>query len=96
MKSGYGVHLVRVTDLRPATLRPFRGLSAEDPGGVAPQQETEAKAAYLGQLREKYRVVIEDNVNRLLAQQPVEAKAQYCVFATILRHAGISPQCYGY
>ena len=35
VKSGYGVHLVRITDLRPATLRSFRGGSAEGPGGVA-------------------------------------------------------------
>ena len=35
VKSGYGVHLVQITNLRPATLRPFPGGQAEGPGGVA-------------------------------------------------------------
>ena len=76
VKSGYGVHLVRVTDLRPSTLRPFEHVRPKILEEWRHQQETEAKAAYLGKLREKYGVVIEDNVNRLLAQQPVEAKTQ--------------------
>ena len=75
VKSGYGVHLVRVTDLSPATPRPFEEVRPKILEEWRHQQEVEAKAAYLGKLREKYGVVIDDNVNRLLAP-PVEAKPQ--------------------
>ena len=76
VKSGYGVHLVRLTDLRPATLRPFEEVRLKILEEWRHQQEIEAKGAYLGKLREKYGVVIDDNVNRSLAPPPVEAKAQ--------------------
>jgi hypothetical protein len=76
VKSGYGVHLVRVTDLSPATHRPFEEVRPKILEEWRHQQEVEAKAAYLGKLREKYGVVIDDNVNRLLAPPPDEAKTQ--------------------
>ena len=75
VKSGYGVHLVRVTDLRPATSLPFEEVRPKILEEWRHQQEIEAKAAYLGKLREKYGVVIDDNVSRLLAP-PAEAKTQ--------------------
>ena len=64
VKSGYGVHLVRVTDLSPATSRPFEQVRPKVLEEWRHQQETEAKAAYLGKLREKYGVVIDDSVSR--------------------------------
>ena len=75
VKSGYGVHLVRVTDLSPAIPRPFEEVRPKILEEWQHQQKVEAKAAYLAKLREKYGVVIDDNVNRLLAP-PVEAKPQ--------------------
>lgn len=75
VKSGYGVHLVRVTDLIPATLRPFEEVRPMVLEEWRHQQETDAKAAYLGKLREKYGLVIDDTVSRLLAP-PVAAKTQ--------------------
>ena len=76
MKSGYGVHLVRVTDLSPATSRPFEEVRPKILEEWQHQQEIEAKAAYLGKLREKYGVVIDDNVDHSLAPPPDEAKTQ--------------------
>jgi PPIC-type PPIASE domain len=76
VKSGYGVHLVRVTDLRPATVRQFEGVRPKILEEWRHQQETEVKAVYLSKLREKYGVVIDDSVSRLLAAPPVEAKTQ--------------------
>ena len=67
VKSGYGVHLVRVTALSPATLRPFEEVRPKILEEWQHQQEVEAKAAYLGKLREKYGVAIDNSVNRLLA-----------------------------
>ncbi|MGZ5477604.1 MAG: peptidylprolyl isomerase [Thermoanaerobaculia bacterium] len=75
VKSGYGVHLVRVIDLSPATLRPFGEVRQKILEEWRHQQEVEAKAAYLGKLREKYGVVIDDSVSRLLAPLPTEAQA---------------------
>ena len=74
--SGYGVHLVRVTDLRPATSRPVEQVRPKILEEWRHQQETEAKAAYFGKLREKYGVVIDDNVSRLFAPPPVAVKTQ--------------------
>ena len=75
VKSGYGVHLVRVTDLSPATPRPFEEARPKILEEWRRQQEAEAKAAYLGKLREKYGV-IDDSVSRLVAPPPVEVKKQ--------------------
>ncbi len=76
VKSGYGVHLVRVTDLSPATLRPFEEARPKILEEWRHQQEAEAKAAYLGKLREKYGVVIDNSAGRLVAPPPVDAKKQ--------------------
>ena len=73
VKSAYGVHLVRVTDLTPATLRPFEVVRPEVLKEWRHQQEAEAKAAYLGKLREKYGVAI-DSAGRSVAKSSVEIK----------------------
>jgi hypothetical protein len=73
VKSGYGVHLVRVTDLNPAISRPFEEVRPKILEEWRHQQEVEARAAYLGKLREKYGVVIDASVDHMLAS-PSEAK----------------------
>ena len=70
VKSGYGVHLVRVIDFRPAILKPFEQVRPKILEEWRHQQETDVKAAYLDKLREKYGVVIDARVNRLLAPPP--------------------------
>jgi parvulin-like peptidyl-prolyl isomerase len=74
VKSGYGVHLVRVIDLRAATLRPFEEVRPKILEEYRHKQEVEAKAAYLGKLREKYGVVIDASIDHLLTSL-AEAKA---------------------
>jgi hypothetical protein len=76
VRSGFGVHLVRVTNLRPAALRPFEEVQPKVLEEWRHQRETEAKALYLGKLREKYGAVIDESVSPLLASQRVEAKTQ--------------------
>ena len=76
VKSGYGVHLVRITDLRPAILRPFQEVRPKVLEEWRRQREDQTKAQYLGKLREKYGVVIDDGVTQLLPAPPPEAKTQ--------------------
>ena len=76
VKSGYGVHLVRITDLRPAILRPFQEVRPKVLEEWRRQREDQTKAQYLGKLREKYGVVIDDSVTQLLPAPPPEAKTQ--------------------
>jgi hypothetical protein len=76
VKSGYGVHLVRITDTRLATLRPFQEVRPKVLEEWRRQREDQTKAMYLGKLREKYGVVIDDSVSPLLAAPPAEAKTQ--------------------
>lgn len=76
VKSGYGVHLVEVTDLKPAALRPFEEVGTKVLAEWRHQRETETKALYLGKLREKYGVVIDESVRPLLAPQRIETKTQ--------------------
>jgi parvulin-like peptidyl-prolyl cis-trans isomerase-like protein len=71
IKSGFGVHLVRVTGVKPVEPRPFeevRGKVLED---WRHRKETEMRAAYLAKLREKYGVLIEDRVRPLFVSAPV-------------------------
>ena len=76
VKSGYGVHLVRVTDLRPATLLSFEEVRPKVLEEWRHQQQTQAKAVYLSKLREKYGVVLDGGISRSLAPPTIEAKTQ--------------------
>jgi len=76
VKSGYGVHLVLVTDLRPATLLSFEEVRPKVLEEWRHQQQTQAKAVYLSKLREKYGVVIDGGISRSLAPPTIEAKTQ--------------------
>ena len=73
VKSGYGVHLVRVTNLSPATVLSFEEVRPKVLEEWRHQQEAEAKATYLGKLREKYGVAI-DSAGRSVAKSSVEVK----------------------
>ena len=66
--SGYGTHLVRVTELAPAKLRPFEEVRTKVAEEWRHQQEVETKAAYLARLRAKYGVVLDDAVSFLGAE----------------------------
>jgi hypothetical protein len=76
VKSGYGVHLVRLTDLRPATLLSFEQVRPKVLEEWRHQQQTQAKAVYLSKLREKYGVIIDGGISRSLAPPTIEAKTQ--------------------
>ena len=76
VKSGYGEHLVRITDLRPATIRPFQEVRPKVLEEWRRQREAQTKAQYLGKLREKYGVVIDDSISPLLPASSPEAKTQ--------------------
>ncbi len=76
VKSGYGVHLVQITNLRPATLRPFQEVRPKVLEEWRRQRENQTKAQYLGKLREKYGVVIDDNVSPPLPASPSEPREQ--------------------
>ena len=76
VKSGYGVHIVRITNLRPATMRSFDDARPKVAEAWQHRRETETKAAYLAKLREKYGVVVDDGIGPLLAPPRAEAKRQ--------------------
>jgi hypothetical protein len=76
VKSGYGVHLVRVTNLSPATVLSFEEVRPKVLEEWRHQQQTQAKAVYLSKLREKYGVVIDGGISRSLAPPAIEAKTQ--------------------
>jgi PPIC-type PPIASE domain len=76
VKSGYGVHLVRVTDRRPEMLRPFEEVRPKVLQEWRREREKLTKARYLRKLREKYGVVIDDRISPLLSESPREARTQ--------------------
>ena len=76
LKSSYGIHLVQITDLRPATLRPFQEVRPKVLEEWRRQRENQTKAQYMDKLRNKYGVVIDDSVSPLLPASPPETKTQ--------------------
>jgi hypothetical protein len=76
IRSGYGLHLVRVTNVCQASLRPFEEVRAKVLDEWRSRQERDAKAVYLGKLREKYGVDIDDSVKALLSPSTAEGRAQ--------------------
>jgi hypothetical protein len=66
VKSGYGVHLVRVNEVKPAAIQPFEEVRAKVLAEWRHRQENESRAAYTAKLRAKYGVVVDDSVRRLL------------------------------
>jgi PPIC-type PPIASE domain len=76
VKSGYGVHLVLVKDSRPSTVPPFEEVRPQVLEEWQRQRESQTKEIYLGKLREKYGVVIDDSISVLLGAPPAEVKTQ--------------------
>lgn len=66
VESGFGAHLVRVTRLRTAELRPFDEVRDKVLEALRQQRQRETQSSYLSALREKYGVVIDDSVKPLL------------------------------
>jgi hypothetical protein len=60
--SGYGIHLVRVSALRPREMRPFPEVRAQLLEEWRYEQEKSAKERYLAELRRKFDVVVGDDV----------------------------------
>jgi parvulin-like peptidyl-prolyl isomerase len=76
IKSAFGVHLVRVVDLRPAEPRPFESVRDKVAEEWRHQREGEMKASYLAKLQQKYGVVIDDSVKPLLPSNAAGSVAQ--------------------
>jgi hypothetical protein len=66
IKSGYGLHLVRISKLQQSVTRPFVEVRGQVLEEWRREQESAASAQYLAQLRKKYGVVIEESVKPLL------------------------------
>jgi hypothetical protein len=66
VKSAYGVHLVRVNEVKPAAIQPFEEVRVKVLAEWRHRQENELRAAYIVKLRAKYGVVVDDSLRRLL------------------------------
>lgn len=64
--SGYGVHLVKVTQIEPGRLPPFEDLREDVAGAWREAKLSESRSAYLAALREKYGVILSDSARALL------------------------------
>ena len=67
IESGYGLHLVRVSTLQTAQLRPFSEVRERVAQEWRREQEKSAKERYLAELRKKYGLVADDAVKPLVA-----------------------------
>lgn len=68
IESGYGLHLVRVSELKPAAPREFEEVKAQVLAGWRGEREREANAQYLARLLKKYDVVVDETVRPLVGQ----------------------------
>ena len=66
IESGYGLHLVRVSERTPATQRAFAEVKAQVLAYWHEEQEREAQAYYLSELLKKYNVVVDESVRPLV------------------------------
>jgi hypothetical protein len=71
IKSGYGVHLVSVTDRKVPHQRPFEEVREEVLVEWRREEEVAANREYLARLREKYGVVFDDSVKASLGTDAV-------------------------
>jgi hypothetical protein len=67
IESGYGLHLVRVSALHDARLRPLSEVRERVVAEWRREQEKSAKERYLGELRKKYGLVVDEAVKPLVA-----------------------------
>jgi hypothetical protein len=73
IRSAFGLHLVQVTELRRANLRPFDDVRDTVTADWRRQRNSETKQAYLARLRDKYGVVIGDSARPVLERVPTPA-----------------------
>ena len=71
VKSGYGVHLVLITDLNVAKQPPFEGVREEVLKEWRRKKEKTANQDYVARLRQKYGVTFDDSVKALVNAEPV-------------------------
>jgi len=71
IESGFGVHLVSVTEKTAATLPPLAEVREEVRSEWLRDQQAAATEAYLARLREKYGVIVEESVEPLLSGDTV-------------------------
>ena len=67
IESGYGLHLVRVSAVQEARLPPLSEVRARVVEDWKREQEQSAKERYLAELRKKYDIVADENVEALIA-----------------------------
>jgi hypothetical protein len=67
IKSGHGLHLVRVSHVETARLRPFSEVHMRVVEEWQRSQQVMAKERYLAELRKKYDVVVDESVGSLVA-----------------------------
>jgi hypothetical protein len=66
IESGYGLHLVRVSFVRDAQVRPLHEVRERVVADWRREQEQSAKQRYLDELRRKYHVVADEEVKALI------------------------------
>ena len=76
IESGYGLHLVRVSALQQARLRPLSDVRERVAQEWRREQEKSAKERYLAELRRKYPLVVDDAIKPLIAPMAAAAGAQ--------------------
>ena len=70
IKSGYGLHLVKVTTLKPGKSRSFGEVRDKVADAWRSEQERSYKASYLADLRRKYGVEIDQQLSALVDLAP--------------------------
>ena len=70
IESGYGLHLVKVTELKPGKSRPFDEIRDKVAEAWRNEQERSYKASYLAGLRGKYGVEIDQQISALVDLEP--------------------------
>ncbi|MDX8441983.1 peptidylprolyl isomerase [Mesorhizobium australafricanum] len=70
VKSGYGFHLVLVTERTPTVLKPFETVRDAVLAEWRGAKQTELSRDYLVELRRKYAVEVDDSVKAMLGPEP--------------------------
>lgn len=73
IQSGYGLHLLRVSVVTPAQLRPFSEVRARVIEAWTRDREKSLKDQYLADLRKKYAIVADETAMSLLAAAPADS-----------------------
>ncbi|MGQ0680773.1 peptidylprolyl isomerase [Bradyrhizobium sp.] len=69
VQSGYGMHLVRVSAMKEASVPPLSEIRERVTAEWKREREMEAKERYLAELRKKYDVVADEEVKALIGSQ---------------------------